>query len=327
MPNILVTESQGFSPEAAALLEQLGPVMWGDMDRPTLLAAVAPAEILWIRLRHRIDAEVLAAAPHLTTIVTPTTGLNHIDLEATAQRGIRVLSLRDERAFLRNVRATAEHTLMLMLALLRQAHTAIAHVHNGGWNRDLFRGHELHQKTVGVVGYGRLGRIVARYVYAFDARVLVTDPYVTLSEVAPEVTLVPLEALLPVADIVTLHVNLDPATVGFFGWAQFAAMKRGAWFINTSRGELIDEEALLDALQQGHLAGAALDVLGDEKATGMAEHPLVAYAGVHPNLIITPHIGGGTVESMAKTECVLAKHLTALLTAVPSSTSRIAPGH
>jgi D-3-phosphoglycerate dehydrogenase len=110
MPNILVTESQGFSPEAAALLAQLGPVVWGDMDRPALLAAVAP---------------------RLTTIVTPMMELNHIDLEATAQRGIRVLSLRGEGAFLRDVRATAEHTLMLMLALLRRAHAAITHVHNG----------------------------------------------------------------------------------------------------------------------------------------------------------------------------------------------------
>ena len=172
------------------------------------------------------------------------------------------------RAFLRDVRATAEHTLMLMLALLRRAHAAITHVHNGGWNRDLFRGHELHQKTVGVVGYGRLGRIVARYVHAFDARVLAADPHVTSHDVAPEVTLVPLEALLPAADIVTLHVNLDPATVGFFGRAQFAAMKRGAWFINTSRGELVDEVALLEALQQGHLAGAALGRAGRRKGHG-----------------------------------------------------------
>jgi D-3-phosphoglycerate dehydrogenase len=313
MPHILVTESQGFSPEAAVLLEQLGPVVWGDYDRPALLAAVAQAEIVWIRLRHRIDAEVLAAASHLTTIVTPTTGLNHIDLETAAQRGIRVLSLRGEVALLRDVRATAEHTLLLLLALLRRAHAAITHVHEGGWNRDLFRGHELHQKTVGVVGYGRLGRIVARYMQAFDARVLATDPHVTPHDVAADVTLVPLEALLPAADIVTLHVNLDPVTVGFFGRAQFAVMKRGAWFINTSRGELVDEVALLEALQQGHLAGAALDVLGDEKATGMADHPLVAYARRHPNLIITPHIGGGTVESMATTECVLARRLTELL--------------
>jgi D-3-phosphoglycerate dehydrogenase len=325
MPNILVTESQGFSPEAAALLAQLGPVMWGDMDRPALLAAVAQAEIVWIRLRHHIDAEVLAAAPRLHTIVTPTTGLNHIDLEAAARRGIRVLSLRDERTFLRDVRATAEHTLLLMLALLRRAHAAITHVHDGGWNRDFFRGHELHQKTVGVVGYGRLGRIVARYMHAFDTRVLAADPHVTPHDVAPEVTLVPLEELLPAADIVTLHVNLDPATVGFFGRAQFAAMRRGAWFINTSRGELVDEEALLESLQQDHIAGAALDVLSNEKATGMADHPLVVYARQHPNLIITPHIGGGTVESMAKTECVLARRLTELLTAVPVSTVLGAP--
>jgi D-3-phosphoglycerate dehydrogenase len=142
---------------------------------------------------------------------------------------------------------------------------------------------------------------------------------------APEVTLVPLEELLLAAEIVTLHVNLDPATVKFFGRDQFAAMRRGAWFINTSRGELVDEEALLEALQQDHIAGAALDVLSNEKATGMADHPLVVYARQHPNLIITPHIGGGTVESMAKTECVLARRLTELLTAVPVSTVLGAP--
>jgi D-3-phosphoglycerate dehydrogenase len=100
-------------------------------------------------------------------------------------------------------------------------------------------------------------------------------------------------------------------------------MKRGAWFINTSRGELVDEEALLEALQRGHIAGAALDVLGNETATGMAEHSLVAYARRHPNLIITPHIGGGTVESMAKTEYLLARRLTELLTAAPPSVSLV----
>jgi phosphoglycerate dehydrogenase-like enzyme len=151
---------------------------------------------------------------------------------------------------------------MLMLALLRRAHAAITHVHGGGWNRDLFRGHELHQKTVGVVGDGRLGRIVVRYVYSFDARVLAGDPHVMPSDVAPEVTLVPLEELLLAADIVTRYVNLDPRYCRVFGRAQFAAMQRGAWLINTSRDDLVDEMALLEALQQGHLAGAALDVLG-----------------------------------------------------------------
>lgn len=315
MPTILVTESQGFSPEAAQVLEQLGTVIWADVDRPALLRAAAQAEILWIRLRHRIDAEVLVAAPRLTTIVTPTTGLNHIDLETAAQRRIRIVSLREEKDFLRDVRATAEHTLMLMLTLLRQGHAAITHVQDGGWNRDLFRGRELHQKTIGVVGYGRLGRIVARYLQAFDVRVLAADPHVKPHDVAPGIALVPLATLLSAADVVTLHVNLDPETIGFFGQTEFAAMKRGAWFINTSRGELVDETALLEVLHKGFLAGAALDVLMDEKATGMADHPLVAYARSHSNLIITPHIGGGTVESMAKTEYVLARRLATILTA------------
>ena len=147
-----------------------------DLDRSGLVAAVGEVNILWVRLRHRIDAEVMAAAPHLKIIVTPTTGLNHIDLEEAGRRGIRILSLRGEAEFLQDVRATAEHTLALILALLRHVPTALTHVQEGGWNRDQFKGRELHRKTVGVVGYGRLGRIVARYLRAFDTQVLITDP-------------------------------------------------------------------------------------------------------------------------------------------------------
>jgi D-3-phosphoglycerate dehydrogenase len=200
-----------------------------------------------------------------------------------------------------------------MLTLLRHLPAAVTHVHDGGWDRDQFKGHELHEKTVGVVGYGRLGRIVARYVRAFDARVLVTDPHVGASALDPGIVLVTLEELLQEADLVTLHVNLCDATYGFFGPAQFTAMKPGSWFINTSRGELVDEQALLAALRSGHIAGAAVDVLAAERSAGMGSHPLVVYARENENLIITPHIGGCTVESMAKTESFLAERLLSLL--------------
>ena len=216
------------------------------------------------------------------------------------------------------MRATAEHTLMLMLALLRRAHAAITHVHNGGWNRDLFRGHELHQKTVGVVGYGRLGRIVSRYVHAFDARVLAADPHVTSHDVAPEVTLVPLEALLSAADIVAARQS-GPATVGFFGRKQFAAMKRGAWFINTSRGELVDEEALLEGPTTGPPRWRSVGRAGGRKGHGYGRTSPGGLCPPAPEPDYHPHIGGGTVESMAKTECVLARRLTALLTAAEGS--------
>jgi D-3-phosphoglycerate dehydrogenase len=312
---ILVAESEGFSPRAVALLRQVGNVVCADLDRPGLLAAVAAADILWVRLRHRLDAEVMAAAPRLKALVTPTTGLNHIDLQEAAERGIRVLSLRGEVEFLQDIRATAEHTVALIFALLRHLPAASTHVRDGGWDRDQFKGRELHQKMVGVVGYGRLGRIVARYLSAFDTEVLTCDPHVEAHTLAPGVTLMPLSELLRESDLVTLHVNLCEATYRFFGPEQFAVMKPGAWFVNTSRGELVDEAALLHALRSGQLTGAAVDVLCDERATGMGEHPLVVHARTHPNLLVTPHIGGCTVESMAKTEIFLAKRLCAWLTA------------
>jgi D-3-phosphoglycerate dehydrogenase len=314
--SILVAESCDFSARAAEVLRQVGDLVLADLDRGALLSAVREADVLWLRLRHRVDAEVMAAAPSLRIIVTPTTGLNHIDLEEAERRGIRVLSLRGEIDFLKNIRATAEHTLALMLALLRRVPAAAAHTRAGGWSRDLFKGHELYGKTVGVVGYGRLGRIVGRYLRAFDTHVLTADPYVGTRFVEPGVTLLPLPQLLQQADLVTLHVNLCDETRGFFGRELFAAMPEGAWFVNTSRGELIDEGALLDALQSGRLAGAALDVLGEERSGGMADHPLVAYARAHDNLLITPHIGGATRESMAMTEEFMARKLVAYLPAL-----------
>lgn len=306
---ILVAESQGFSTAAATILRQTGDLVLADLDRPSLLASLRVVDVLWIRLRHKIDAQVIDAAPHLKVIVTPTTGLNHIDLEETQRRGIRVLSLQRESEFLQDVRATAELTLGLILTLFRGIPRAATHVQHGGWERDLFKGNELYGKAVGIVGYGRLGRIVGRYVSAFDARVLATDPNLTADTIEPGITVVSLHELLQEADVVTLHVNLDQGTMGFFGREQFAKMKKGAWFVNTSRGELIDENALLHSLQSGHLRGAALDVLRDEHSVSLHNHPLVAHAREHDNLLITPHIGGCTVESMEKTELFLAEKL------------------
>lgn len=312
---IIVSESSGFSARAAETLGRAGQLVLADLDRNGLLAAVGEADVLWVRLRNRIDTEVLTAARRLKVIVTATTGLNHIDLEEARRRGIRVLSLQGETAFLRDIRATAEHTLALMLALLRHVPGATAHVREGGWNRDVFKGRELHGMTVGIVGYGRLGRILARYLKALGTRVLAADPHTDSKTVEPGVTLVALPQLLQGADLVTLHVNLSDETQGLFGREQFALMKQGAWFINTARGELVDETALLDALHSGHLAGAALDVLCHEHCEGMPAHPLVACARAHDHLLITPHIGGCTFESMEKTELFLAKRLSRVVTA------------
>jgi D-3-phosphoglycerate dehydrogenase len=291
------------------LLAQIGDVNLADLDRATLLRHVSEADILWVRLRTRIDSEVLGAATRLKTIVTPTTGLNHIDLTEAERRGIRVLSLKGETSILRNVRATAEHTIALILALSRRLPQAWRHVREGGWTRDLFVGSEIFRKTAGIVGYGRLGCLVAGYLACFGARVLVCDrPNASLRAPA-SIEVVGREELLRLSDIVSVHVDLNPETAGFFGATEFEQMKPGALFVNTARGELVDEPALLHALRSHRLAGAALDVLGGENANGMGSHPLVAYAKDHDNLLITPHIGGCTKESMQMTELFLAQKL------------------
>lgn len=312
-PRILVAECAGFSASAAALLREAGEVVLADLDRAALLRAVADADVLWVRLRHRIDAAVLDAAPRLRVLATPTTGLTHVDTDAAERRGVRVLSLRDDTAALRDVRATAEHTVGLLLALLRRLPAAATHVIEGGWDRDRFKGRELYGRTVGIVGYGRLGRIVGRYLRAFDVRVLAADPRVAPAELEPGVTLVPLATLLAESDVVTLHASYTPVTHGLLGASELAMMKPGAMLVNTARGELVDEAALLDALRTGRLGGAALDVLAGERAAGMGEHPLVAYARGRDDVVITPHVGGCTIESMEKTELYLARRLVALL--------------
>jgi D-3-phosphoglycerate dehydrogenase / 2-oxoglutarate reductase len=314
-PSILVSESNGFSNRATESLSRAGDLILADLDRSALLKSVSKVDVLWVRLRHRIDAEVMAAGERLKVIVTATTGLNHIDLDEARRRGVQVLSLRGESEFLEDIRATAEHTMALIFSLLRGVPAAVAHVKNGKWNRDLFKGSELYGKIIGVVGYGRLGRIVARYLRGFDTRVLATDPNANIALLPPEITLVGLDQLLEESDVVTLHVNLCDKTLGLFGWEEFAAMKAGAWFVNTSRGELVDESALLDALRSRRLAGAALDVLSTEPLDAMKNHPLLAYARENDNLIITPHIGGCTSESMEKTEYFLAGRLLRVLNA------------
>ncbi len=307
--SILIAESAGFPASAAAALRPVAQLSFAELGRAELLRAVRSTEVLWVRLRNQIDAEVMAAAPYLKLIATPTTGLTHIDLAEAQRRGIQVLSLYGETDFLKEVRATAEHTIGLMLALLRHTAAASEQVRQGEWNRDLYRGTELYGKTAGVIGYGRLGRIIARYLRAFEMRVLACDPHIDPAAVEDGVELTNLREVLRQSDLVSLHVNLCEQTRGFFGAMEFAAMRPGSWFINTSRGELLDESALLQALKAGRVRGAALDVLSQESASGMEHHPLVQYARTHNNLLITPHIGGCTLESMEKTEIFLAEKL------------------
>lgn len=319
--NIFITEPEQYSEKALALYRLLGEVKLAPQFklRSELLLQLKDCEILVIRLGLVIDKELIDAAPNLKIIASPTTGLNHIDVEYAKSKNIKVVSLKGETEFLRTVHATAEHTMALMLALTRKLPSSFESVKSGIWNRDLYKGTELAGKTLGIVGFGRLGSKVAKYAEIFGMRVIAYDPYVS-DEIVTRANVEPVsfEALLVASDVVSVHVSLSDETRGMIGAYECGLMKKGAMLINTSRGEIIDEKALLNALQSEQLAGAALDVLTDELQWGESKkisgngtsEALIEYARTHDNCIITPHIGGATKESMEKTEIFIAERIT-----------------
>lgn len=270
-------------------------------------------DVLITRFGVTVDKEIICAGGRLKAIVTAATGVDHIDVAAASERGVEVLSLRGETEFLKNVHASAEHTWALLMALIRKIPAAVKSVEQGGWNRGLFRGHELFGKVLGIVGFGRIGEKVAHYGLAFGMEVLVYDPYREGTPLPLKQCKTSLE-LFSKSDVVSLHVPLNDETTGLVGQKEFEAMKPGAYFINTSRGAVIHEPALLKALSSGRIGGAAVDVLSDEsKLREKKPHPLVEYARTHANLLVTPHIGGATWESMEKTEIFVAEKLKTFL--------------
>lgn len=279
-----------------------------DSGDPPFLAVFA-------RLGLTLDAKVLGAAGRdLEYLVTPTTGLGHIDTADAGRRGIRVLSLKGETGFLRTITSTAELAFGMLLALVRRLPSAHADVLSLKWRREPFRGRELRGMTLGIVGLGRLGTMVAGYGRAFGMKVMACD---TRSEAFAEaanshVERRDIETLLSESDVVSLHLPLEESTEGYLDSGRISRMKPGAWLINTARGEIADESALLAALESGRLAGCALDVLcGDSRwDDGVPEdNPLVAYARRRDNLILTPHIGGYSLDAITRTRSFMVDRL------------------
>ncbi|MDL1894817.1 hydroxyacid dehydrogenase [Anaerolineae bacterium CFX7] len=313
MIRILNVEPLAYSETAREILRQVGQVNDAPLSRQELVAQLGDYDVLIVRLGHQIDREVIDAGTRLKAIVSATTGLDHIDVEYARARGIMILSLQGETEFLRTISATAEHTWALLLSLLRHIPSAFASVCNGEWDRDRFRGHELNGKRLGIVGLGRIGQKVARYGFAFGMSVAAFDPLADewLSEVARVESL---DELLAVSDVLTLHIPLRKETHGLIDARALSLLPVGAILVNTSRGEIVDETALMQALTNGHLAGAALDVIHHERDSQLRRaSPLFEYARAHNHLLITPHIGGATFESMARTEIFMAEKLTGLI--------------
>jgi len=293
--------------QAQKILKSIGFLVTKNLNQSQLKKEISQYDILIVDVVNFVDKKIIDQAENLKIIATAATGVDHIDVDYAKKKKIKVISLKGETKFLKEIPATAEMTFGLILALVRQTPAAFKSVKKGQWNRPALKGIDLYEKTFGIIGFGRLGQIVAKYAKAFGMEVMATDPNVKASEFKKTgVKKVSLTQLLKTADVVSLHVNLIPKNYNLISTKEFNLMKKTAVLINTARGQLINEKALLKALKTKKIAGAAIDVLANEKEIKKAK-PLIEYAKKNKNFIITPHIGGMTQDSADKTRIFIAQ--------------------
>jgi D-3-phosphoglycerate dehydrogenase len=266
---------------------------------PDELVEVIPgAAALIIRSATQVTREVMEAGTDLVVVGRAGIGLDNVDVEAATQRGVMVVNAPQS-----NILSAAEHTMALLLAQARnipQAHRALS---EGRWERTKWEGVELADKTLGIVGLGRIGKLVAQRALAFGMRLVAYDPFVSAERARQlSVELMPVERLVQVADFVTLHVAKTPDTAGLIGKDLLALAKPGIRIVNVARGGIVDEAALAEAIRAGRVAGAALDVFAAEPTT---ESPLFGL----PQVVVTPHLGASTREAQDKAGDTIAEQV------------------
>ena len=294
-PVVLIAEE--LSP---ATVEALGPdfdVRSVDgTDRPALLAALADANAILVRSATQVDAEAIAAAPSLQVVARAGVGLDNVDIKAATTAGVMVVN-----APTSNIISAAELTVAHILSLARHVPAAHAALSQGQWKRSKYTGVELYEKTVGIIGLGRIGALITARLQAFGVDVVAYDPYVTPARAQQlGVTLLSLDELLATADFVTIHMPKTPETTGMIGREQLRAMKPTAFVVNVARGGLVDEAALHEALTTGEIAGAGLDVFTSEPPVDQALLGL-------ESVVVTPHLGASTHEAQEKAGVSVAK--------------------
>ncbi|GAB2997751.1 phosphoglycerate dehydrogenase [Mycobacterium bourgelatii] len=285
LPVVLIADKLAES-TVAALGDQV-EVRWVDgPDREKLLAAVPEADALLVRSATTVDAEVLAAAPKLKIVARAGVGLDNVDVDAATARGVLVVN-----APTSNIHSAAEHAIALLLAAARQIPAADATLRERTWKRSKFSGTEIFGKTVGVVGLGRIGQLVAQRIAAFGAHIVAYDPYVSSARAAQlGIELLSLDELLAQADFISVHLPKTPETAGLIDKEALAKTKPGVIIVNAARGGLVDEAALAEAINSGHVRGAGLDVFATEPCT---DSPLFDL----PQVVVTPHLGASTGEA------------------------------
>ncbi len=294
-PVVLIAEE--LSP---ATVEALGPDFeirhCNGADRAELLGAIADADAILVRSATKVDAEALAAAKRLKVVARAGVGLDNVDVKAATQNGVMVVN-----APTSNIVSAAELAVALMLAAARHISPAHAALTRGEWKRSKYTGIELYEKTVGIVGLGRIGVLVAQRLAAFGMDVIAYDPYVQAGRAAQMgVRMVSLEELMAESDFISVHLPKTPETVGLIGADQFAIARPGLVLVNAARGGIVDEKALYDALKTGRIAAAGLDVFAQEPCT---DSPLFELE----NVVATPHLGASTDEAQEKAGVAVAR--------------------
>ncbi len=271
-----------------------------------LLEAIADCEALIVRSGTKVTAEVLAAGKKLIAVGRAGVGVDNVDVDAATRQGVVVMNTPEG-----NTVSTAELTMAMILALSRKIPQAQASLVAGQWDRKSFEGTELDKKTLGIIGFGRIGRAVARRAAAFGMRVLAYDPFVAGEASAAEVEMTDFDTLIRTSDYISVHTPLNEETRGMIGAREIARMKNGVRLINCARGGIIDEAALYEALQSGKVAGCALDVYSTEPPQG---NPLIGL----PNVVCTPHLGALTEEAQHSVAEQIARQICEVLDGKPA---------
>jgi D-3-phosphoglycerate dehydrogenase len=264
--------------------------------------------ILVLRSKFFVDSEFLTRFPKLRIIARAGAGLDNIDVEAAAQAGIEVLHAAEG-----NADAVAEHTIGLMLALLNRFIPADQSVRSGNWKREAYRGKELNQQTVGLLGFGNMGQAVARRLLAFGCKVLSYDKYIE-SWPEPKVQRVELSELLSESGVLSLHIPLTPETTGMVNPDFLGRCRKGAFFLNTSRGAIVSMEAMVQHMESGAFSGAAFDVFDQEPPPKKGQRNFEIYERLFArnDVLLTPHVAGWSTESYEKISAVLGRKILAL---------------
>ena len=265
-------------------------------DRPALLKALGNADAILVRSATQVDAEAIAAAPKLKVVARAGVGLDNVDIKAATNAGVMVVN-----APTSNVISAAELAIGQLFALARHIPDANASLKAGEWKRSKFTGVEFYEKTIGIVGLGRIGTLVAQRLAGFGVNLIGYDPYVTPARAEQiGVTLATLDEVMAKSDFITIHIPKTPETTGLIGEAEFKLAKPNLRIVNCSRGGIIDEDALYAALKSGQIAGAGLDVFVQEPPK---DNPLLTL----PNIVVTPHLGASTDEAQEKAGISVAK--------------------